>query len=244
VRRKGWWPCYRADITEWVRSCHHCQLVKPGPGKGKQRLKQERVGAPRERVAIDRTTTTPYSPQSNEQVERVNQTLQNMLKCIFSDTGKDWEEAAQWAAAAYRACQQESTGQSLNKLTFGEEVAQPLDVVYGKSHEVTMCATEYAQWLLTTIAYVHAQARKHLNIKLKAQKIYYDRKLRERSFEVGEQVLWLRVNVAKLENVWQGPYVVVNKQEEWYYYTLERDGKRRRTTAPHWIEHSIRPDER
>jgi hypothetical protein len=91
-----------------------------------------------------------------------------MLKCICSDTGKDWAEVAQWAAAAYRACQQESTGQSPNKLTFGEEVTQPLDVMYGESHEVTMCATEYAQWLRTTIAYVHAQARKHLNVKLKA----------------------------------------------------------------------------
>jgi hypothetical protein len=49
-------------------------------------------------------------------------------------------------------------------MTFGEEVTQPLDVVYGRSHEVTMCATEYAQWLRTTIAYVHAQAQKHLNI--------------------------------------------------------------------------------
>jgi hypothetical protein len=38
-------------------------------------------------------------------------------------------------------------------------------------------------------------------------------------------------NVAKLENVWQGPYVVVNKQEEWHYCTLERNGKRRRSTA-------------
>jgi hypothetical protein len=93
------------------------------------------------------------------------------------------------------------------------------------------CATEYTQWLQANIAYVHAQARKHLDVKLKAQKTYLDRKLRERSFEVGEKVLWLRPNVAKLENVWQGPYVVVNKEEEWHYFTLEKDGKHRRATA-------------
>jgi hypothetical protein len=61
-----------------------------------------------------------------------------------------------------------------------------------------------------------------LEHQLKAQKVYYNRKLREKSFEVGEQVL---------DNVWQGPYVVVNKQEEWYYYTLERNGKRHCATA-------------
>jgi hypothetical protein len=37
---------------------------------------------------------------------------------------------------------------------------------------------------------------KQLDVKLKAQKKHYDRKLRERSFEVGEKVLWLCLNVA------------------------------------------------
>jgi hypothetical protein len=34
-----------------------------------------------------------------------------------------------------------------------------------------------------------------------------------------------------MDNVWQGPYVVVNKAEEWHYYTIERDGIQRRATA-------------
>jgi hypothetical protein len=56
--------------------------------------------------------------------------------------------------------------------------------------------------------------------------MYYDWKLQELSFEVGEKVLWLCSNVVKLENVGQGPYVVVKKQKEWHYYMLEGDGKR------------------
>jgi hypothetical protein len=257
VRSKGWWPGYRADITDWVKSCHHCQLVKPGPGRGKQRLKQERVGAPCERVAIDligplpssnrgkkylvvmqdcftkwveveaiatkkttvvaeafvrawvtrhgcprvlhqdngleftgdvfvevcsilgvaRTTTTPYFPQSNGQVERINQTLQNMLKCVCFDTGRDWAVVADWVASAYRVSQQESTGQTPNKLVFGDELAQPLDLIYGKNHGVTSCTTEYAQKLQSIIKYAHTEARKHLNVKLRAHKLYYDRML-------------------------------------------------------------------
>jgi hypothetical protein len=34
-----------------------------------------------------------------------------------------------------------------------------------------------------------------------------------------------------MDNVWQGPHVVVNKVDEWHYYTIERDGIQRRTTA-------------
>jgi transposase InsO family protein len=157
LRDKAWWPGYRSDIYEWMRRCVACQLAKPGPGRGRMPLVQERAEAPFERVALDligplppsrrgkvyllvmqdcytnwvetaplpsksapvvaeawvvrygsprllhqdngceftvdvfvelckllgiaRTTTTPYYPQSNGQVERVNQTLQNLLIC-------------------------------------------------------------------------------------------------------------------------------------------------------------------
>ena len=154
--RQAWWPGYKNDLTRWVRSCRSYQLAKPGPGRGRLPLVQERAGAPFERVALDligplpprkggkkyllviqdcftkwlevipisnktttavteafvttwvsrygsprilhqdngteftsqmfcevcamlgttRTTTTPYHPQSNGQVERANQTVQ------------------------------------------------------------------------------------------------------------------------------------------------------------------------
>jgi hypothetical protein len=51
------------------------------------------------------------------------------------------------------------------------------------------------------IAYVHAEAQIDLNVKLRAQKMYNIRKLQEQSFEVGEKVLWLHSNAAKLEYV-------------------------------------------
>jgi hypothetical protein len=53
LREKAWWPGYRADIYEWMRRCLACQLAKPGPGRGKMPLLQERAGAPFERVALD-----------------------------------------------------------------------------------------------------------------------------------------------------------------------------------------------
>ena len=40
-------------------------------------------------LGIQWTTTTPYYPRSNGMVERVNQTLQNLLKCICAETGPE-----------------------------------------------------------------------------------------------------------------------------------------------------------
>jgi hypothetical protein len=106
-----------------------------------------------------------------------------------------------------------------------------LDVMYGVPDPEPPCATAYVEWLHKNLTYVHAEAREHLGPKLKAQKKYFDARLKQRKFEVGDLVLWLKPHKVKMDNVWQGPYVVVNKAEEWHYYTIERDGVQRRATA-------------
>jgi hypothetical protein len=61
LREKAWWPGYRADVYEWMRRCLACQLAKPGPGRGRMPLVQERAGAPFERVALDLIGPLPPS---------------------------------------------------------------------------------------------------------------------------------------------------------------------------------------
>ena len=46
-------PLMKADIVRFVESCLRCELTKPGPGKGRTRLKQELSGYRNERVAFD-----------------------------------------------------------------------------------------------------------------------------------------------------------------------------------------------
>lgn len=61
VRDRVWWPGYKTDLTRWVRSCRSCQLAKPGPGRGRLPLVQERAGSPFERVALDLVGPLPPS---------------------------------------------------------------------------------------------------------------------------------------------------------------------------------------
>ena len=154
-----------------------------------------------------------------------------MLKCICDDSGRDWADVAGLAAGAYRAAKHESTGFTPNRMLFGRENSMPLDLVYGKPLEVAQCKTEYAYWLANALLFTHQEARKRLGEKLRAQKHYYDRRIKPREFSVGDKVLWLRPRVKKLENVWQGPYEVKNKLPERHYYTIGREGKTRRATA-------------
>jgi hypothetical protein len=70
-------------------------------------------------------------------------------------------------------------------MVFGKENNMPLDVMYGVPDPEPLCATAYVQWLHANLAYVHAEAREHLGPKLRAQKKYFDARLKQRKFEVG-----------------------------------------------------------
>jgi transposase InsO family protein len=61
VRSRAWWPGCRRDVYDWTRKCHDFQLAKPGPGRGRTPLVQERAGAPFKRVALDLVGPMPPS---------------------------------------------------------------------------------------------------------------------------------------------------------------------------------------
>ena len=53
TRDKYHWVGLRADVRSWVRKCCACAQRKPPPKKRRSKVRQYRVGAPIERVAID-----------------------------------------------------------------------------------------------------------------------------------------------------------------------------------------------
>jgi hypothetical protein len=111
------------------------------------------------------------------------------MKCVCNDTGQDWADVCNWVAAAYRASHQESTGQTPNQMVFGKNNNMPLDIMYGVPDPEPPCTTTYVEWLHANLAYMHKEARVHLGPKLRAQKKYFDARLKQRKFEVGDLVL-------------------------------------------------------
>lgn len=80
--------------------------------------------------------------------------LQNMLKCICIETGKDWADVAGLAASAYRAARHESTSFTPNKMLFGREAVIPLDLIYGRPIDTPNCHVAYHEWLVDTLLFV------------------------------------------------------------------------------------------
>lgn len=78
---------------------------------------------------ITKTRTTPYHPSSNGQVERLNRTILQMIRCYVDSNQKNWDEDLPMLLAAYRSTPHQGTQLIPNKLMLGREVLQPYDVL-------------------------------------------------------------------------------------------------------------------
>ena len=75
-----------------------------------------------------KTRMTPYHPESDDLVERLNRTLPMMLAMFAGENRDDWDDLLPTVMMAYRSSVHESTGYSPYRLMFGEECTLPMDV--------------------------------------------------------------------------------------------------------------------
>ena len=80
-----------------------------------------------ELLGIVKTHTVARWPQSDGMVERWNRSVQQILSKIVGTNPFDWDLYLAFALMAYRSSKHESTGQTPNKMLFGEENMLPLE---------------------------------------------------------------------------------------------------------------------
>ena len=82
-------------------------------------------------LQIQKTQTTGYQPCSNGQIERMNQQVLQMLRCLREKNIRGWDICLFQIAGAIRLTVNRSTGFTLNKLMLAREVNKPVDVISG-----------------------------------------------------------------------------------------------------------------
>ena len=166
-------------------------------------------------LRISKTRTTPYRPCSNGQVERMNRTLLQMIRCFLSEGQDTWDEHLALLAGAIRASPSGSTGFSPNMLMLGREVLSPADLLlYPPSSDSEVESPDYVKELRRKLLRVHEEARKRLKVSQDSQKRYYDLKQRTVEYQEGDLVYVLKAahragQSRKLSPVWQGPLLVI-----------------------------------
>ena len=79
--------------------------------------------------SISHTTSTPYYPKGNGQVETSNNILLKILGKMTKENGKRWKEELPTALWAHRVAKSQATGASPFSLVYGTKVVIPIDLV-------------------------------------------------------------------------------------------------------------------
>lgn len=172
-------------------------------------------------LEIQRTRTCPYRPQSDGLVERFNRTLIDMLSKFCGEHREDWDDHLPYLLCAYRATVNESTGCSPNLLMLGREITLPVDLMFqGPQEESYGCHVEYVEWVGQALLENFEMARDHLRVAAQRQKRYYDRRVKDRQYGIGDLVLrFYKPNLirSKLNAPYIGPYLVIGRPGEVTY---------------------------
>jgi len=184
-------------------------------------------------LQINKTRTTPYHPQSDGLVERLNRTIISMLATTVNDQGGEWEEHLPRVTFAYNTSEQVSTGFTPFYMMFGRQARIPLDIMFDTLVAETQNPNQYVWKLRKSLQSAHDLARNNLKKAACRQKELYDYKVYGKPYAVGDLV-WLcspavpRGQARKLFCPWRGPFKVTKKINDAVYRIQDTQNRRKR----------------
>lgn len=172
-------------------------------------------------LGISKTRTSPYHPQCDGQVERMNRTIIELLALNVQNPTDNWDINLGISLMPYRSAVQSSTGFTPYYLLFGKEMRLPLDLMY-RPPNIERSRSDYIQETREALLRAYEIARENLNLAHERQKDYYDRRTQGTRFKPGDSVwLWspvLQKGVApKFHEPWTGPFKVVKRLSDVTY---------------------------
>ena len=182
-------------------------------------------------LQIHKSRTTPYHPQSDGLVERMNRTILSMLAVCAKDHPSDWERYLHQVCLAYNSSVHPTTGYTPFFLMFGRQARLPVDLTINMNHSTATSPDQYSEKLQLALQEAHDNVKQETGRQLQHQKEIYDRKVHGPALEKGD-IVWLHSSVVprnkskKLHHPWTGPYEVVTKLSDVTYRIRDIEKKR------------------
>ena len=167
-----------------------------------------------DRLGVTLRTATTYHPEGNSLVERWNQSLKKMLHHVMiSEDAKNWDKKIPFLLWSYRELPNATTKVSPHMMVFGHAPKGPLSVLRDhwsgtKPADIPLPAktAEYLELLKKDLDLVHTAAAENAEHMEKGYRNQYNLSAKEKSFSVGDQVLFLMPDSThKLLSRWIGP---------------------------------------
>ena len=179
--------------------------------------------------------STACHPQSQGALERFHQTLKSLLRCYCVELGTDWEEGLPWLLLAIREVVQESTGFSPNELVFGHSVRGPTAVLADEwcTAETPTNVVDYVSGFRYRLYEARAAARRKLGKAQSKMQRLYNRRAKNRTFNLGDKVLALLPLLnSPFQAKFSGPYEIVKCFND-HNYVLSTPDRRKKVQVCH-----------
>ena len=194
------------------------------------------------RLGIKKTRTTAYHPAGNGQGqgEIWNRTRKGLLKAKVDSDVERWDEHIGACLMAYRSSVHQSTGYTSFSLMYGHEMKLPLDIMVGLPDEEEYdFYGDFACKLKRNLTDAFRHVRENLQAAQCRQKEYYDRGVKNCSYQPGDLVFLYNPalkpgEASKFRRYWKGPYVVLERVTEVNYKIRELDGSRATVQVVHF----------
>lgn len=160
------------------------------------------------RFKIRRIRTTAYRPQSNGSLERSHWMLGEYLK-QYTNVDHQWDQWVDLAMLNYNSCVQESTKYTPYELVFGRLPRLPSGDLL-REGDLLPTYGGYLVDLITRLNTIQKLAYDNLVSSKFRSKKYYDRKINEKNFRVGDYVFLLSgPKPDKLGDQYTGPHKIL-----------------------------------
>ena len=200
-------------VLDWVSQFGVMQILHSDQGKQFESIVITELC---QKLGILKTRATSYYPASDGQVERLNQTLIEVLSKYAEMNHRRWDDHLPLVLLAYNSSVHDSTSLSPAMMTYARELDLPADLFFEDPEHASKQASppsEYVQNLAEQMEKVHKLARDNLAKCNDAQRRRYDLKQYKNNYKVGDLVLLFtpvvkQGNCRKLSNLWTGPYTI------------------------------------
>ncbi|CAL9004724.1 unnamed protein product [Prunus brigantina] len=177
-----------------------------------------------------------YNAPANGLAEAFNKTLCNLLKKVVGRTKKDWHERINEALWAYRTTYRTPTQATPYSLVYGVEAVLPLESQIPSLRMAVQEGLTDEENAKVRLQELEALDEKRLEAQQRLECYQarlsnaFNKKVRPRSFQVGDLVLALRRPIitthktgSKFTSKWDGPYVVQEVYTSGAYKIIAED---------------------
>ena len=186
-------------------------------------------------LGVEKLRTSPYHPQTDGQVERLNRTLKGILTAYVNKDHTDWDVHLPFALFAYRNSVHSSSGVSPFRAVYGREANTPLVLMGTQTEAKEQFISNYCDELEKSMKDVQRVVKENISEAQRKQKKGYDNRNnldKSAPFKVGDRV-WLNDTAVpkglsrKFHLQWSGPYTVLNRLGGTNYHIRPESGNRK-----------------